>query len=196
MIDQALIDRATELILDGMMYKDVAKELGVTQSTISHWRKKGLIPPTPFKPTVKQAPVENQKKRTSNHGKVRYAEPLPALTASQRLDGSPIITAPAPAIEEKHEEKEEKHMTFEAVTEAPAVEPVPVDIQPKIKRIVRLCGTYLSVELTNDKVTASFKDQAIKDALANGLTKRELIALLMDISDELEAMINLPEMSL
>ena len=180
MIDQARIDEATELILGGAMYKDVAKELGVSQATISLWSKKGLIPPTPVK------------KRTSNHGKIRYTEPLPALTASQRLDGSPIIAAP-----EKHEEKEEKEpMTFEGVAEAPAAEPVPVDTQPKIKRIVRLVGTYLSVELTNDKVAASFKDQAIKDALANGLTKRELIALLMDISDELEAMINLPEMSL
>lgn len=100
-------------------------------------------------------------------------------------------------VPEKHEEKEEKeNMTFEEVAEAPVVELVPADTRPKIKRIVRLVGTYLSVELTNDKVVASFKDQAIKDALANGLTKRELIALLMDISDELEAMSNLPEMSL
>lgn len=197
MIDQAFIDRATELINGGMLYQDVAKELGVKPCTVSGWRMRGLIPPTPFKPTAKQAPVENQKKRTSNHGKVRHHEPLPALTASQRLDGSPIIAAPAPAIEEKHEEKEEKEpMTFEGVAEAPVVEPVPVDTKPRIERSVRLDGTYLTVKLTNDKVAAVFKDQAIKDALANGLTKRELVALMMDISDELEAMINLPEMVL
>lgn len=190
MIDQALIDRATELINSGMMYKDVAEELGVKPCAVSNWRMRGLIPPTPFKPTAKQTPPEQ--KKTSNHGKVRYAEPLPKLEPGQRLDGSPIVTVP-----EKNEEKEEKEpMTFEGVAEAPVVEPVPVDTRPKIKRIVRLCGTYLSVELTNDKVAVAFKDQAIKDALAKGLTKRELIALLMDISDELEAMINLPEMSL
>ena len=185
MIDQARIDKATELILGGAMYKDVAKELGVSKVTISLWSKKGLIPPTPIK------------KRTTNHGKIRHHEPLPALTASQRLDGSPIIAAPAPAQEEKHEEKEEKeNMTFEEVAEAPVVELASADTRPKIKRSVRLDGTYLTVELTNDKATADFKDQAIKDALAKGLTKRELIALMMDISAELEAMINLPEMSL
>ena len=63
MIDQALIDRATELINGGMMYKDVAKELGVKPCTVSSWRMKGLIPPTPFVPTARQAPVENQKKK-------------------------------------------------------------------------------------------------------------------------------------
>ena len=87
-------------------------------------------------------------------------------------------------------------MTFEGVAEAPVAELAPADTRPKIKRSVRLDGTYLTVELTNDKVAADFKDAAIKDALANGLTKRELIALMMDISDELEAMINLPEMIL
>ena len=49
MIDQARIDKATELILGGMMYKDVAAELHVSQVTISQWSKKGLIPPTPVK---------------------------------------------------------------------------------------------------------------------------------------------------
>jgi uncharacterized protein YjcR len=65
MIDQALIDRATELINQGMMYKDVAEALHVKPCTVSCWRMRGLIPPTPFKPTAKQAPVEDQKKK--NH---------------------------------------------------------------------------------------------------------------------------------
>lgn len=75
MIDQTLIDRATELINGGAMYKDVAEELHVSQPTISVWRKKGLIPPTPFKPTAKQAPVENQKKKNQQprQGQVRGA---------------------------------------------------------------------------------------------------------------------------
>jgi len=63
MIDQALIDKATEMINGGMMYKDVAKELHVKPCTVSSWRMRGLIPPTPYKPTAKQAPVENQKKK-------------------------------------------------------------------------------------------------------------------------------------
>lgn len=188
MIDQALIDRAAELILGGMMYKDVAAELGVTQPTISHWRKKGLIPPTPFKPTAKQTPPEQ--KKTSNHGKVRHHEPLPALTASQRLDGSPIIAAPAPVIKEKHEEKEEKeNMTFEAVAEAPVVEIKNPD-GPKIRRKLELVGDYTTVRVIGDEVTVSVRTDT------EHLSKREAIALLMDISDELEAMINLPEMSL
>lgn len=62
MIDQARIDKATELINGGMMYKDVAAELHVKPCTVSGWRMQGLIPPTPFKPTARQAPVENQKK--------------------------------------------------------------------------------------------------------------------------------------
>jgi len=178
MIDQALIDKATELILGGAMYKDVAKELGVSQATISLWSKKGLIPPTPVK------------KRTTNHGKVRYAEPLPALTASQRLDGSPIIAAPAPAPEEKHEEKEEKEpMTFEGVAEAPVVEIKKPD-GPKIRRKLELSGDYATVHVIGDEVTVSVRTDT------EHLSKREAIALLMDISDELEAMINLPEMSL
>lgn len=49
MINQALIDKATELILGGMMYKDVAAELHVSQDTVSLWHKKGLIPPAPSK---------------------------------------------------------------------------------------------------------------------------------------------------
>lgn len=190
MIDQALIDRATELINGGMMYKDVAAELHVKPCTVSGWRMQGLIPPTPFKPTARQAPVENQKKRTSNHGKIRYTEPLPALTASQRLDGSPIIAAPAPVVEEKHEEKEEKgNMTFEAVAEAPMVEIKKPDV-PKIRRKMELSGDYTTVHVIGDEVTVSVRTDT------EHLSKREAIALLMDISDELEAMINLPEMSL
>lgn len=49
MIDQARIDKAAELILGGAMHKDVAKELGVSQATVSRWDKNGLIPPTPSK---------------------------------------------------------------------------------------------------------------------------------------------------
>lgn len=178
MIDQARIDMATELVISGMMYKDVAAELGVSQFTISQWRKKGLIPPSPIK------------KRTTNHGKVRHHEPLPALTASQRLDGSPIIAAPAPVVEEKHEEKEEKgNMTFEAVAEAPVVEIKKPD-GPKIRRKLELSGDYVTVRVIGDEVTVSVRTDT------EHLSKREAIALLMDISDELEAMINLPEMSL
>ena len=185
MIDQALIDRATELINGGMMYKDVAKELGVKPCTVSSWRMKGLIPPTPFVPTARQAPVENQKKRTSNHGKIRYAEPLPKLEPGQRLDGSPIMTVP-----EKREEKEEKEpMTFEGVAEAPVVEIKKPD-GPKIRRKLELVGDYTTVRVIGDEVTVS----VLTDT--EHLSKREAIALLMDISDELEAMINLPEMSL
>lgn len=187
MIDQERIDKATELINGGAMYKDVAKELHVKPCTVSSWRMKGLIPPTPFKPTAKQAPVENQKKRTSNHGKVRYAEPLPALTASQRLDGSPIITTPAPAIEEKKEEKEP--MTLEGVAEAPVVEIKKPD-GPKIRRKLELVGDYATVHVIGDEVTVSVRTDT------EHLSKREAVALLMDISDELEAMINLPEMNL
>lgn len=184
MIDQALIDRATELINGGAMYKDVAEALHVKPCTVSGWRMRGLIPPTPFKPTTKQAQVENQKKMTNNHGKVRYAEPLPALTASQRLDGSPIIAAP-----EKHEEKEEEPMTFEGVAEAPVVEIKKPD-GPKIRRKLELVGDYTTVRVIGDEVTVSVRTDT------EHLSKREAIALLMDISDELEAMINLPEMSL
>lgn len=186
MIDQALIDKATELINSGMMYKDVVEALHVKPCTISGWRTRGLIPPTPFKPTTKQAPVENQKKMTNNHGKVRYAEPLPKLEPGQRLDGSPIIAAPAPVIEEK-EEKE--NMTFEAVAEAPVVEIKKPD-GPKIRRKLELVGDYTTVRVIGDEVTVSVRTDT------EHLTKREAIALLMDISDELEAMINLPEMSL
>jgi len=126
-----------------------------------------------------------KKKRTSNHGKVRYHEPLPALTASQRLDGSPIVTVP-----EKHEEKEEKEpMTFEGVTEAPVVEIKKPD-GPKIRRKLELVGDYTTVHVIGDEVTVSVRTDT------EHLSKREAIALLMDISDELEAMINLPEMSL
>lgn len=189
MIDQALIDKATELINGGMMYKDVAEALGVKPCTISSWRMRGLIPPTPFKPTAKQAPIENQKKRTTNHGKVRHHEPLPALTASQRLDGSPIIAVPAPVIEEKPEEKEEKPMTFEGVAEAPVVEIKKPD-GPKIRRKLELVGDYTTVRVIGDEVTVSVRTDT------EHLSKREAVALLMDISDELEAMINLPEMSL
>jgi len=190
MIDQALIDKATELINGGAMYKNVAKELHVSAPTVTHWRMKGLIPPTPFKPTTKQAPVENQKKRTSNHGKVRYAEPLPALTASQRLDGSPIIAAPAPAPEEKHEEKEEKeNMTFEGVAEVPVTEIKKPD-GPKIRRKLELVGDYTTVRVIGNEVTVSVRTDT------EHLSKREAVALLMDISDELEAMIKLPEMIL
>lgn len=190
MIDQALIDKATELINGGMMYKDVAEALGVKPCTISSWRMRGLIPPTPFKPTAKQAPIENQKKRTTNHGKVRHHEPLPALTASQRLDGSPIIAVPAPVIEEKPEEKEEKeNMTFEGVAEAPVVEIKKPD-GPKIRRKLELVGDYTTVRVIRDEVTVSVRTDT------EHLSKREAVALLMDISDELEAMINLPEMSL
>ena len=188
MIDQALIDRATELINGGAMYKDVAEALHVKPCTVSGWRMRGLIPPTPFKPEPRQAPPEQ--KKTSNHGKVRYHEPLPALTASQRLDGSPIITAPAPVIEEKHEKKEEKeNMTFEAVAEAPVVEIKKPD-GPKIRRKLELVGDYTTVRVIGDEVTVSVRTDT------EHLSKREAIALLMDISDELEAMINLPEMSL
>ena len=178
MIDQALIDRATELINGGAMYKDVAEALHVKPCTVSGWRMRGLIPPTP------------SKKRTTNHGKVRHHEPLPALTASQRLDGSPIITAPAPVIEEKHEKKEEKeNMTFEAVAEAPVVEIKKPD-GPKFRRKLELVGDYTTVRVIGDEVTVSVRTDT------EHLSKREAIALLMDISDELEAMINLPEMSL
>lgn len=179
MIDQARIDKATELILGGMMYKDVAAELHVSQVTISLWGKKGLIPPAP------------SKKRTTNHGKVRHFEPLPALTASQRLDGSPIIAAPAPVIEEKHEEKEEKEpMTFEAVAEAPVVEIKKPAEETRIRRKMELSGDYVTVRVIGDEVTVSVRTDT------EHLSKREAVALLMDISDELEAMINLPEMSL
>ena len=178
MIDQALIDRATELINQGAMYKDVAEALHVSNVTVSVWHKKGLIPPTP------------SKKRTTNHGKVRHHEPLPALTAGQRLDGSPIVTAPAPVIEEKHEKKEEKeNMTFEAVAEAPVVEIKKPD-GPKFRRKLELVGDYTTVRVIGDEVTVSVRTDT------EHLSKREAIALLMDISDELEAMINLPEMSL
>lgn len=178
MIDQERIGKATELILGGMPYKEVAAELHVSNVTVSVWRKKGLIPPAP------------SKKRTTNHGKVRYAEPLPVLTASQRLDGSPIIAAPAPVVEEKHEEKEEKEpMTFEGVAEAPVVEIKKPD-GPKIRRKLELVGDYTTVRVIGDEVTVSVRTDTEK------LSKREAIALLMDISDELEAMINLPEMSL
>lgn len=179
MIDQARIDKAVELILGGMMYKDVAAELGVSQFTISQWSKKGLIPPSPIK------------KRTSNHGKVRYYEPLPALTASQRLDGSPIVTVP-----EKHEEKEEKEpMTFEGVVEAPVVEIPVAEIkkpaeETRIRLKLELVGDYTTVRVIGDEVTVSVRTDT------EHLSKREAIALLMDISDELEATINLPEMSL
>lgn len=178
MIDQARIDKATELILGGAMYKDVAKELGVSKVTISLWSKKGLIPPTPIK------------KRTTNHGKIRHHEPLPKLEPGQRLDGSPIIAAPAPVIEEKHEEKEEKEpMTFETVAEAPVVEIKKPD-GPKIRRKLELVGDYATVHVIGDEVTVSVRTDT------EHLSKREAVALLMDISDELEAMINLPEMSL
>ena len=173
MIDQARIDRATELINGGAMYKDVAEALHVKPCTVSGWRMRGLIPPTP------------SKKRTTNHGKVRHHEPLPALTAGQRLDGSPIVTAP-----EKHEEKEEKeNMTFEAVAEALVVEIKKPD-GPKIRRKLELSGDYTTVRVIGDEVTVSVRTDT------EHLSKREAIALLMDISDELEAMINLPEMSL
>ena len=184
MIDQARLDRATELILGGAMYKDVAKELGVSQVTISLWSKKGLIPPAP------------SKKRTTNHGKVRHHEPLPALTASQRLDGSPIVTVPAPVIKEKHEEKEEKEpMTFEGVAEAPVVEIPVAEIkkpakETRIRQKMELSGDYATVRVIGDEVTVSVRTDT------EHLSKREAIALLMDISDELEAMINLPEMIL
>gem|GEM_PF-5288761 len=175
MIDQARIDKAAELILGGMMYKDVAKELHVSKDTISLWSKKGLIPPAPSK-----------KKRASNHGKVRHHEPLPALTASQRLDGSPIIAAP-----EKHEEKEEKEpMTFEAVAEAPVVEIKKPAEETRIRRKMELSGDYVTVRVIGDEVTVSIRTDT------EHLSKREAVALLMDISDELEAIINLPEMSL
>ena len=49
MIDQERIDKATELILGGMPYKEVAAELHVSKVTVSVWRKKGLIPPAPSK---------------------------------------------------------------------------------------------------------------------------------------------------
>ena len=92
MIDQALIDKATELINGGAMYKNVAKELHVSAPTVTHWRMKGLIPPTPFKPTTKQAPVENQKKKNQQprQGQVRGApagsdrQPTPGRVAHHR----------------------------------------------------------------------------------------------------------------
>ena len=130
-------------------------------------------------------------KKKTNHGKVRHHEPLPALTASQRLDGSPIITAPAPVIEEKHEEeKEEKeNMTFEGVAEAPVVEIKKPD-GPKIRRKLELVGSYSTVRVIGDEVTVSVRTDT------EHLSKREAVALLMDISAELEAMIKLPEMIL
>lgn len=120
---------------------------------------------------------------------MRHHEPLPALTASQRLDGSPIIAAPAPAQEEKHEEKEEKPITFEGVAEAPVVEIKKPD-GPKIRRKLELVGDYTTVRVIGDEVTVSVRTDT------EHLSKREAVALLMDISDELDAMINLPEMSL
>lgn len=106
------------------------------------------------------------------------------------MDGSPIIAAPAPVIEEKHEEKEEKeNMTIEAVAEAPVVEIKKPD-GPKIRRKLELVGSYSTVRVIGDEVTVSVRTDT------EHLSKREAIALLMDISDELEAMINLPEMSL
>ena len=95
------------------------------------------------------------------------------------------MTAP-----EKHEEKEEKeNMTFEAVAEAPVVEIKKPD-GPKIRRKLELVGDYTTVRVIGDEVTVSVRTDT------EHLSKREAIALLMDISDELEAMINLPEMSL
>jgi transposase len=80
MIDQARIDKATELILGGMMYKDVAAELHVSQVTISQWSKKGLIPPTPVK----------KKNHQPRQGQVRGApagsdrQPTPGRVAHHR----------------------------------------------------------------------------------------------------------------
>ena len=58
MIDQERIDKATELILGGMPYKEVAAELHVSKVTVSVWRKKGLIPPAPSKKN--QQPWQDQ----------------------------------------------------------------------------------------------------------------------------------------
>lgn len=168
--DQSVIDRAFDLQAEGKTDAEIARELGVTRATPSNWRKQGRLP-------------ERVKKKT-NHGKVRHFEPLPALTASQRLDGSPIMAVP-----EKHEEKEEEPMTFEGVAEAPVVEIKKPD-GPKIRRKLELVGDYTTVHVIGDEVTVSVRTDT------EHLSKREAIALLMDISDELEAMINLPEMSL
>lgn len=82
MIDQARIDRATELILGGAMYKDVAKELGVSQVTISLWSKKGLIPPTPVKKKKKNHQPRQGQVRGAPAGSDR--QPTPGRVAHHR----------------------------------------------------------------------------------------------------------------
>lgn len=80
-------------------------------------------------------------------------------------------------------------MTFEGVAEAPVVEIKKPD-GPKIRRKLELVGDYTTVRVIGDEVTVSVRTDT------EHLSKREAIALLMDISAELEAMINLPEMIL
>ncbi len=66
----------------------------------------------------------------------------------------------------------------------------------RIRRSTVLEGTYLIVELHGDKASMDIMESAIRDAVKDGMTKRQLLTLLMDIGDEIEAIINLPEMSL
>lgn len=90
MIDQALIDRATKLINNGTMYKDVAEALGVKPCTVSSWRMRGLIPPAPFKPTAKQAPIENQKKGPATTARSGTRSPCPSWSPGSGWTGRPL----------------------------------------------------------------------------------------------------------
>ncbi len=82
------------------------------------------------------------------------------------------------------------------VTEEPRVFDPEAKEKARIRRSTVLEGTYLMVELHGDKASMDIMDATIRDAVKDGMTKRQLLTLLMDIGDEIEAIINLPEMSL
>ena len=172
--DQSIIDQAIALQAQGKTDAEIARELGVGPATPSNWRKQGRLPEKP--------------QRKTNGGKVREYEPLPKLQPGQRLDGTP------------EPKKEEKPRMIEVEKAQVAEEPRVFDPEAKDKARIRrstvLEGTYLMVELRDDKASMDIMDAAIRDAVKDGLTKRQLLTLLMDIGDEIEAIINLPEMSL
>ena len=48
-IDPKAIQKATEMINDGASYKEVADALGYCRENLSYWKRKGLIPASPYK---------------------------------------------------------------------------------------------------------------------------------------------------
>lgn len=159
-VTQEMLEKIAQMNREGRSDREIAKELGICNVSISRWRAQGRLP----------AKV----KPHTNNGKMREYEPLPELRPGYRLDGTPIIKEEKKVIEVEKAEVEEK------VPKAPVV-----PVKSRIRRSITLEGEYMKLDIGGDSLVDISGNIGLYERNA-----KETLEILMALDLELHELID------